>query len=154
MTAVETQTGIKQTVHANSGRHYAFPLLAIGHYNISVNQSGFKEYWQTGLVIDVNTALRVDVVLEVGGVTQHVEVTAAGVNAEVTNSQMGELIASTKITTIPLNGRRYTDLLALQPGVVPVVSEQYRWYNSTPVSGALNPGRLSVSGGREPANRR
>jgi hypothetical protein len=150
--AVQTETGITQTVHTDDRGYYSFLALAIGHYDLEVTQSGFKDYQQKGLAIDVNTALRVDVSLQVGGVTQHVEVTAAGVHAETTNTQMGELIGSSKVTAIPLNGRSYTDLLALQPGVVPVTSDQYRWYNSTPVSGALNPGGLSVSGSRESAN--
>ena len=53
------------------------------------------------------------------------------------------------MTTVPLNGRSYTDLLALQPGVTPVSSGQY---NSLQVSGNLNAGSLSVSGQRESAN--
>ncbi len=62
---------------------------------------------------------------------------------------MGEVITGSKMTTVPLNGRSYTDLLALQPGVTPVSSGQY---SALQVSGDLNPGSLSVSGQRESAN--
>jgi hypothetical protein len=62
---------------------------------------------------------------------------------------MGEVISDVKMTTVPLNGRSYTDLLALQPGVTPVSSGQY---GALSVSGNLNPGSLSVNGGRESAN--
>lgn len=62
---------------------------------------------------------------------------------------MGAVITSEKMTTVPLNGRSYTDLLALQPGVTYSSSGQY---GGLPISGDLNPGNLSVSGGRESAN--
>ncbi len=149
VTALQTETGIQQTTHTDAQGFYTFPLLPVGHYEINVQQTGFKEFHQSGLVIDVNSALRTDVTLEVGAVTQSVNVHAAAVQVETTNTQMGELIGSTKIETIPLNGRSYTDLLALQPGVVPISSGET---SAIPVSGGLNGGALSVSGQRESAN--
>jgi hypothetical protein len=62
---------------------------------------------------------------------------------------MGEVISDAKMTTVPLNGRSYTDLLALQPGVTPTSSGQY---GAMSVSGNLNPGSLSVAGQRESTN--
>src|ERR1019366_7488161 len=71
------------------------------------------------------------------------------VQVETTNTQMGEVIGTNKMELVPLNGRSYTDLLALQPGVVPQSSGMY---SGNKVSGELNPGTLSVSGQRESAN--
>ena len=76
---------------------------------------------------------------------------------ETTSSQMGETITAAKMTSVPLNGRSFTDLLALQPGVIPASSQQpnavvMSGCTSTPPSGDLNPGNLSVSGQRETAN--
>jgi hypothetical protein len=147
--AVNTATGVSHTLHTDAAGFYSFPALPIGMYEVRVRQRGFREFVQTGLVINANSALRVDATLEVGHETQTVTVSATAVHVETTSTQMGEVIGSTKMTAIPLNGRSYTDLLALQPGVVPVSSGEY---SGTPVSGGLNPGNLSVSGQREDAN--
>ena len=128
---------------------YSFPALAAGHYEVRIRATGFQEYRQTGLVLDVNTAQRVDAALVVGGVSQEVNVTATSVLVETSNTQMGEVIGGSKMTTLPLNGRSYTDLLALQPGVAPASSGEGSGYY---VSGNLNPGSISVSGQREAAN--
>ncbi|HUJ22185.1 MAG TPA: carboxypeptidase regulatory-like domain-containing protein, partial [Bryobacteraceae bacterium] len=149
ITVVETQTGIKTGTKTDAAGFYSFPSLAVGHYDLEVKASGFKDFKQTGLVLDVNTAVTVDIPLELGEATQEVTVNAAAVQVETTNTQMGEVISETKMTTVPLNGRSYTDLLALQPGVAPVSAGTI---GALSVSGNLNPGILSVSGQRESAN--
>ena len=149
VTALETQTGVKTETRSDTAGFYSFPSLPVGPYELQVKASGFKEYKQTGLVLDVNTALLVDVALQLGEATQEVTVAAAAVQVETTNTQMGEVITENKMTTVPLNGRSYTDLLALQPGVVPTSSGQY---GALSVSGNLNPGSMSVNGQRESAN--
>jgi hypothetical protein len=78
-----------------------------------------------------------------------VTINAAAVQVETTNTQIGEVISENKMTTVPLNGRSYTDLLALQPGVAPVSAGTI---GALSVSGNLNPGILSVSGQRESSN--
>jgi hypothetical protein len=149
VTALETQTGIKSSTVTDSAGFYSFPSLPVGHYDLEVRTSGFKDFKQTGLVLDVNTALTVDIPLELGEASQEVTVNAAAVQVETTNTQMGEVITDTKMTTVPLNGRSYTDLLALQPGVVAVTSGQYSVLSP---SGNLNAGSMSVNGQRESAN--
>ena len=149
VTAINMETGARQTIPTDPQGVYSFPSLPVGHYDLEIRKQGFKEHQETGLTLDVNTALRVDVSLELGAASQQVTVQALAVQVETTNTQMGEVISDTKMTTVPLNGRSYTDLLALQPGVVPVSSGQY---NALSVSGNLNPGSLSVNGQRESAN--
>jgi len=149
VTAANVQTGVKQTVVTGADGAYGLLGLAPGTYDIEVQSGGFKDYRQTGLTIEVNTSLRVDVALQVGQVLEKVTVSAAEVHVETENTQLGEVIGHTKMTTIPLNGRSYTDLLALQPGVVPISSGQYS--PSSP-SGNLNAGGFSVGGQRETAN--
>src|SRR5208337_4517560 len=151
--AVNTETSIQHTVKTDSAGFYSFPSLPIGHYQIEIRETGFKLFRETGLVIDANTALHVDATLQLGAVTEEVSISSTAVHVETTNTQMGEVIGASRITTVPLNGRGYTDLLALQPGVVPVSSGEYGNYNSPPdVSGDLNAGHLSISGQREAAN--
>jgi hypothetical protein len=147
--ATNTETGVKSIAKTDSAGFYSFPTLTIGHYQVEFKQTGFKLYRATDLVIDANTALRVDATLELGAVTQEVRVSATAVHVETTSTQMGEVIGTNKMELVPLNGRSYTDLLALQPGVIPVSTGEYA---GTPVSGGLNPGNLSVSGQREDAN--
>ena len=149
VTALSSETGIVQTTQTDAHGYYSFPLLPVGHYEVNVQKSGFKDDRHSGLVIDVNSALAVDVTLEVGAITQSVQAVASVVGVETSNTQMGEVIGSTKMETIPLNGRSYTDLLALQPGVVPIATNET---TAIPVSGNLNGGALSVSGGRESSN--
>jgi hypothetical protein len=147
--AHNTETSIQTSTHTNLAGFYSFPALPAGHYEVIITNKGFQGYRQTGLVLDVNSALRVDATLQLGITTQQIEVTSTAVHPETTNTQMGEVIGTTKMTTIPLNGRSYTDLLALQPGVVPMSSGEY---SSPAVSGNLFAGNLSVNGQRESAN--
>jgi hypothetical protein len=149
VTARNTETGAEQTVKCDSDGRYSFLSLSPGHYDLKVQSGGFKSYQQTGIAVEVNAALRLDVTLQVGGISESVVVSSSSAHVETENTQLGEVIGSTKMTTIPLNGRSYTDLFALQPGVVPISSGQY---SPTSPSGGLNAGSLSVSGGRETAN--
>ncbi len=77
--------------------------------------------------------------------------------AETTSTQLGETLESKKIESVPLNGRSFTDLMAVQPGIVPVNTAQpgaviMTGVASTPPSGDANPGNLSISGQREASN--
>ena len=149
VTAISNETGIQRVVVTDQNGFYSFLALPVGTYAISVRKNGFKEYQQTGVAIDANSAVRVDVRLQVGAIQEEVTVSGTAVRVETTNTQMGEVIGSTKMTSLPLNGRSYTDLLALQPGVAPESSGEYQPISP---SGSLNPGSLSVSGQRETAN--
>jgi hypothetical protein len=149
VTALNTGTGISQSVEADAVGFYVFPALPVGVYDITIRHAGFKEYRQTGLALDATVALRINATLEVGAVAQEVTVQSATVHVDTTSTQMGEIIGGVKMTTLPLNGRAYTDLLALQPGVVAINAGTY---SSQAVSGSLNSGNLSVGGQRESAN--
>lgn len=150
--AINTDTDARQTTESNTQGFYSFPALPVGHYEVDIQAKGFKDYRQTGIVIDVNTAFRLDAQLQVGTVSEEVSVTGAAVQVETTSTQMGELIGSTKMTSLPLDGRSYTDLLALQPGVAPVSTYLETGFMNVAPSGGLNSGNMSISGGRETAN--
>ncbi len=149
VTALNTGTGISESVETDAAGFYLFPALPVGVYEITVRHAGFKEYRQTRLALDATVALRVDATLEVGAATQEVTVQSSTVHVDTTSTQMGEIIGGVKMTTLPLNGRAYTDLIALQPGVAAISTNTY---SSQAVSGSLNPGNVSVSGQRESAN--
>jgi Carboxypeptidase regulatory-like domain len=166
VTATNTETGIVATQPTNGDGYYSFQSLALGRYDIEVQQTGFKLYRRTGVVLDVNAALVIDVTLQVGQLSEKVEVTSEALHVETANTQMGEVIEGSRITAVPLVSRSYTDLLALQPGVVSQTSGMNgaganaslggsflaaTWVLPQ-VSGDLSAGALSVNGQREAAN--
>jgi hypothetical protein len=149
VSVVNNQTGIRQTTTSDQEGFYAFLSLAVGHYDLEASHQGFQDFKEEHIVLDVNTALRVDIPLQLGEEKTVVTVSSSALQVETTSTQMGDVITGSQMTSVPLNGRSFTDLLALQPGVSPVSSGQY---TGLPVSGDLNPGNLSVSGQREGAN--
>ncbi len=158
--ATDTLTGVKTTQKTDSKGFYNLPTLAVGTYELEISQVGFKTYRQTGLVIDANSALRVDASLAVGSISEKVEVSTDAAQVETTNTQMGEVIEGTKMTSMPLNGRNFIDLLALQPGVSPYQctsancddTTQGVGVDETTVSGDQTNGTQSVNGGRLGSN--
>jgi hypothetical protein len=154
---INTDTGIRQAAMTDDKGLYSFPSLVVGHYTLEVRAAGFRPYRRAGIVIDANSALTIDAVLEVGERSDAVTVIENSVHVETTSTQMGEVISGTQMTAVPLNGRSFTDLLALQPGVVPVTtvtSETVQDVGASVLSpsGDLNPGTISINGQREFAN--
>jgi Carboxypeptidase regulatory-like domain len=146
VTLRNTQTGVVQTARTDSAGFYSFPSLPLGHYDVTFDKSGFGNYEEADVVIDVDTARRVDATLKVGANQQKVTVTATQAQVDTVSAQMGEVIGAKEITNMPLNGRAYTDLLALQPGVVPI---NVQMYGSLQPSSDLNNGLLSMSGAQD-----
>jgi hypothetical protein len=157
VTATNTDTGVRQVVTTNATGAYSFPGLPVGHYEIDITAAGFKPYKRTGINVDVNGALLVDAVLELGGSSETITVRESAVRAETSSTQLGDVINSAVVEALPLNGRSFTDLLALQPGVMPTttitsLTVQGLGQSVFSPSGDLNPGTLSVNGQRESAN--
>jgi len=157
VTATSIETGISQSVTSDDQGFYSFQALPVGHYDLLVETTGFEPYRRTGVAIDANGALTIDVVMHVGARTDVVTVAEDQLHVDTTSTQMGELISGTQMTAVPLNGRSFTDLLALQPGVVPVTSitsETVQDVGASVLSpsGDLNPGTISINGQREFAN--
>src|SRR5215467_3323747 len=153
VTVTETQTSVKSETTTDSKGFYSFPELPIGKYDVEIEANGFKTYKQTGLVVDANSALRVDATLQIGQRTENVVVNSDAVHVDLESTQNGEVIEGKKILAVPLNGRAYTDLLALQPGVVPsAYGNQAPDTQDRQPSGGLNPGNQSINGQRESSN--
>jgi len=154
---IEVNTGLSHQTRTDSKGYYTFPVLPVGHYVLDVQASGFGEYKREGVVLDTNAALTLNVSLEVGSVSQSVTVDDNTLHVETTSTQMGQVITGRQMTAVPLDGRSYTDLLSLQPGVAPataITSSTVQDVGATILnpSGTLNPGNLSVNGQRETAN--
>lgn len=161
VTATNVETGVDTTLTTNTQGFYSFQSLPLGNYTISVQQTGFKAYAQTGLILNVNDALVIDVQLAVGATTEKVEVSADTLHVDTESTQMGEVITGKTMTDVPLVSRSYTDLLGLQPGVAQTASQMTgafagpfisAGFAAPLVSGDLNSGAVSVNGMRESEN--
>jgi hypothetical protein len=156
--AVNTVTGAKQTTKTDEQGNYGFPVLPLGQYEIDVTADGFKPSKTRGLAIDINTALTVDVTLQLGDQNLTVTVTENAARVETSDTQLGEIIDSKQVTSIPLNGRSYTDLFATQVGVTPLTtsgagnSTSGGGFGTVPVAGNGDTGQFSINGQRESAN--
>jgi hypothetical protein len=154
VTATSVDTNL--THETVSGADGSFHLLALpaGTYRLAVTAVGFRPFTETDVVVKVNDQLRFDVTLDVGKVTEEVQVTANTVQVQTENTQLGDVIDSKKMLALPLNGRSYIDLLGLQAGVAPATAGTVEGLvdSARPVSGTLNPGNISVNGQRETAN--
>ncbi len=152
-----SDTGTQQSRATDADGFYTFPALPAGHYQIEIAVPGFKPYLQTGLELGASDALKIDARLGLNSESTTVEVSGESLQVDVSSAQMGETISGDKMDGVPLNGRSFTDLLAIQPGVIPTSSQQpnavvMSGCTTTPPSGDLNPGNVSVSGQRETAN--
>jgi hypothetical protein len=141
---------------------YKFPALPVGRYDLTIEAAGFQAQKKTNLAIDTDSAVTVDAVLQVAQATEAVTVTASDAavetQPEAAATHLGEVVQAAQIDAIPLNGRSYTDLLAIQPGVSPTTTLLPTSVIMAGVtgtinpSGDLNPGDVSIDGQRESAN--
>jgi hypothetical protein len=160
VTVVNTALKSEYKAISNGRGFYSFPTLPVGHYDLAIEATGFKTQKKTNLTIDTDAALRLDMMLAVGQQSETVSVVAAGAEAQVdaAATHLGELVTGSQMTALPLNGRSYTDLLPIQPGVAPVSTLLPNSVIMAGVtgglspSGDLNPGNLSIDGQRESSN--
>jgi hypothetical protein len=138
---------------------YSFPNLAVGNYDLTITAPGFTSQRKTNLTVDTDSALRVDATLAIGANADTVIVSGdASAQVETAATHLGEVVSGAQMTALPLNGRSYTDLLAIQPGVAPISTLLPNSVIMAGVtggidpSGDLNPGTLSINGQREAAN--
>ena len=156
---INTATGVPQTTTSNGEGVFNFPVVLIGQYQLQVIADGFTPYTEAGKIkIDVNTSLTIDVTLQVQQASQTVTVTEGSADVHTTDTQLGQTIESKQIVDIPLNGRSYTDLLAVQAGVSPVTtsgagnSSSGGGFGTVPAAGQTNTGQFSIHGQRESDN--
>ena len=157
VSVIKSGTGVEQRLKTGPDGTYAFPVLSVGSYAIRVTVSGFEPYERTGIAVDANSALVVNVSLVPGTQTETLTVNDSAVHVDSSSNQMGEVISGQQMTAVPLNGRSFTDLLSLQPGVAPATSITSDTVQDVGASffspsGSLNPGNISVNGQREFAN--
>ncbi len=112
-------TQLVRKVSSGASGEYVAPLLDIGSYEVSVTKPGFKTFVQSNLSLALNQVARLDITLEVGGVSEKIEISAQNTSLDTETSSVGQLVTNSQITQMPLNGRNVMSLLQLSAAVTP-----------------------------------
>ena len=147
-------TGDVRTVNSDANGAYQFLSLTPGSYRLQAESPGFKRLLRPGISVEVNQSIRIDLGLEVGAVTESVEVVAATPLIEAQTSSLGQIVDSRKVRDLPLNGRNPLALVALVPSVVPQSGSQrapagqnfFAWGNFQIGGGTTNQSQTYLDG--------
>ncbi|HXM60292.1 MAG TPA: TonB-dependent receptor [Terriglobales bacterium] len=120
ITAKQIETGLTRTATTDHQGDYVLIELPVGHYQLEVKARGFQTYLQQGISLDVNETATVSVRLRVGAEAQQVQVRADATLVQSTASSLGQTVMEREILDLPLDGRNFSQLGLLQPGVVPL----------------------------------
>src|SRR3974390_2492385 len=124
VTATSQETGFARTAITNQSGLYELLALPIGRYEVSAVKSGFAKEVRTGLVLVVGQNATVDFSLKVGEVTEQVKVEGDAVLVNAATEDISGLVGEKEVKALPLNGRSFDLLLALNPGVVNFTAEK------------------------------
>lgn len=117
--AIHQANGLEYSTQSSETGNYVLTALPIGNYDLSATSEGFQTLLRPNIALNAGSRARVDVQLQVGSVTETVEVTADLPLLESETSSLGQAIENTTITQMPLNGRNYQELAVLTAGVLP-----------------------------------
>ena len=156
VTITNLATGAQRTTTSNGDGIYTLPSVTPGRYRVSVEKEGFREIMLDGLVLNIQDVIQQNFQLEIGSVTQSVTVEATTGALATGDAALGGTITAKQTTELPLNGRNFTELATLIPGVTrgtptgqasgtQSIAEVFRYASSGSAS-------LSVNGSRPEAN--
>src|SRR5450432_729029 len=118
VTVRNANTGLERVTLTSADGSYSVPELPIGSYDVTIKQTAFRAAVTKGVAVDIASERRVDVLLKLGEVSQSVEVSGEGLPlVETTSTDLGGVLTSKTIENLPVNGRDYTKLIYLNPGV-------------------------------------
>jgi outer membrane receptor protein involved in Fe transport len=120
VTAKQIETGLTRQAVTDRQGAYVLVELPIGHYQLEVRAKGFQKYMQQGISLEVNETATIGIHLKLGSETQQVEVSADAALVQSTVSSLGQTVMEREILDLPLDGRNFSQLGLLQPGVVPL----------------------------------
>jgi hypothetical protein len=115
-------TAIATTAVTGRDGSFTIPLLPPGTYAVKIEQQGFKTYLRDGVVVQIAQTTRLDVSLQVGAMSEAVQVTAEAPLVRSTTAELGQVIEMKQIQELPLNGRFFEHLITLTPGAMPFYS--------------------------------
>ena len=160
VTVTNTAQGLHTKIITDDKGAFTFPRLPVGHYDLQIELHGFQTQKKSDIAVDADSAVRMDFTLKLSENLEQVTVSESAneVHVETSSTQVGEVVTGKDMTSVALNGRSYTDLLALQPGIVPMSTQlpdsivMAGASVAIAPSGGLNPGNQSITGQREDAN--
>src|SRR5581483_6755450 len=148
ITATDNQRATRWSTTSNSDGVFAFPRIPVGTYDVHVEAKGFRPSVQSGVQLEINQRARIDVQMQLGAVTDQVQVTGVAPLLQTDTTQVGLVVTPATETNLPLNGRNYLQSTLLSPGTT----------NTDPVSfsnGARSTNAVGspfVNGNRNTAN--
>ena len=144
VTATQAETGFTRTVTSDGQGNFTVLELPVGHYRVAAEAKGFQKFVQDGVTLDVNQTATLTMRLAVGTTTEKVEVHADATLIEATTTSLGKTVQEREILDLPLNGRNFTQLGVLQPGVVPITP------GLAQAGGSLRDGQAYAVNGQRP----
>src|SRR5437867_6424245 len=135
LTATQTQTGISRMTVTSETGSYVLPNLPLGPYKLEASLPGFRSFVQTGIVLQVGSNPTINVALQVGQVSEQVEVQANTALVETRSLSVGQVMETARIVELPLNGRNAQELVLLN-GAAQLVA---------PAGGYTIGGRLTIA---------
>jgi Carboxypeptidase regulatory-like domain len=146
--ATQTETAVSRSTTTAADGAFVLTQLPLGPYRLQVAKQGFATTVQTGIVLQVGSDPGINIVLNVGGVSQQVTVESTAPLVETTHLGVGEVVQTQRIVDLPLNGRNVTDLVTLAGASVQTGTGQNRWFgsDSSPVP-IISIGGSSAAGG-------
>jgi hypothetical protein len=112
-----TATGVSHAVETDKSGFYAVPNLLAGSYKVTITAPGFAAVETSGVALTVGGETVLNVTMHVGAVAENVQVTAEGSAVDLASSSVGGVVNATAVRELPLNGRSWTELATLEPGV-------------------------------------
>ncbi len=119
VTLTNTGTAERRVAETAGDGAYRFVNLVVGTYSAAVEKTGFKRSTRDRITVDVDSVVRTDFAMEIGDVSQSVEVSAAAPLLQTENASLSQVVAARSVEELPLNGRNVLNLVTLSPGVVP-----------------------------------
>jgi len=147
VTAKDQQRGTVWPSRTNEDGIYALPRVPVGTYEVRIEAPGFKVFVQPGVTLEINQRARIDAAMEVGAVTESVQVTGEAALLQTETTQVGSVIGSNTIVNTPLISRNFIQLTLLAPGVTTTNPDGF--INGQRTTGG---GRPYVNGNRKEAN--
>jgi hypothetical protein len=144
VTATQVETGLSRSTATDRNGNYVLLELPVGHYRVQVAAKGFQQYVQDGITLNVNETAAVPARLAVGSESQQVLVKADAELIEPTVTSMGKVVEQQELVDLPLNGRNFSQLGLLQPGVVPLTP------GIAEAGGSLRSGQAYAVNGQRP----
>ena len=142
VTITETDKEVSRSTVTDAGGSYVLPNLPVGPYFLDIQAPGFKNYVQTGIVLTINNNIRLNATLELGAISDRVEVSAAAGLVETKENSVSMVIDRQDINDLPLNGRQATQL------ILSLGASAYGDTGDTGSKTFYNATRISVAGGQ------